>query len=124
MNNTPIKTPTLAEFTAVGYVVDINHVRVFDTAEFERNKLRIGTMEATLPEIKGNSYGTALRAKGGRTDVYVTDPETSAEFYGYAKCHPDDNYDKKEGIKEALKRVAALMLVTDGVDGFKCRLQF
>jgi hypothetical protein len=73
--------------------------------------------------MKGESFGTALRAKGGRTDVYITDPETKAEFYGFSRCHPDDNYDKRAGVNEALKRVAALMLVMDGTDGFKARLQ-
>lgn len=123
MNDTPIKTPTLAELAAAGYSIDVKHVRLFDSAYVNGGKLVVETLESTLPEMKDNSVGTALRAKGGRTDVYVTDPETKAEFYGYGKCHPEDNYSKRNGIDEALKRIVALMLVTDGVDGFKLRLQ-
>jgi hypothetical protein len=123
MNDTPIKTPTLAELAAAGYSVDVRHVRLFDSAYVDDNKLVVETIESTLPEMKGQTVGTVLRAKGGKTEVYVTDPETKAEFYGYGKCHPEDNYNKRDGINEALKRISALMLVTDGVDGFKLRLQ-
>lgn len=123
MNDTPIKTPTLSELTAAGYAVDVRHVRLFDTAYVDGDKVVVETLEASLPEIEGHSFGTALRAKGGKTEVWVTDPATSAEFYGFAKCHPADNYDKKAGVREALKRVAALMLVMDGKEGFSLRLQ-
>lgn len=123
MNNTPIKTPTLAELSAAGYYVDVRHVRRFDSAYVNNNKLVVETIETSLPEMRGNTAGTALRAKGGKTEVWLTDPETSAEFYAYALCHPDDNYCKRDGINEALKRITSLMLVMDGKDGFKPRLQ-
>lgn len=123
MNDTPIKTPTLAELVAAGYSIDVSHVRLFDTAYVDGDKLVVATLESSLPEIRGNAFGTALRAKGGKTEVWVTDRETSAEFYGYGRCHPDDNYDKKAGVNEALKKIVALMLVMDGKEGFKCRLQ-
>ena len=123
MNDTPIKTPTLAELAAAGYSIDVKHVRLFDSAYIDNNKLVVVTIESTLPEMNGPIYGMALRAKGGKTEVCVTDPETKAQFYGYGKCHPEDNYNKRDGINEALKRIAALMLVTDGTDGFKLRLQ-
>lgn len=123
MNDTPIKTPTLAEIKEAGYVIDVRHIRLFDSAYVHNNKLVVETIESTLPDMVGETSGTALRAKGGKTEIWVTDPKTSAEFYGFAKCHPDDNYNKRAGVNEALKRVAALMLVMDGTDGFKCRLQ-
>jgi hypothetical protein len=123
MNETPIKTPTLAELRDAGYSIDVRHVRLFDTAYVDKGKVIVETLEGSLPETRGHTFGTALRAKGGKTEVWITDKETSAEFYGFARCHPDDNYDKKAGVNEALKRVAALMLVMDGKEGFKCRLQ-
>ncbi len=123
MNNTPIKTPTLAELSAAGYSVEVRHVRIFDSVYVDNNKLVVQTIESSLPEMKGQTVGTVLRAKGGKTEVYVTDPETQTEFYGYGLCHSDDNYCKRDGINEALKRISALMLVMDGKDGFKARLQ-
>ncbi len=123
MNDTPIKTPTLAELADAGYSIDVRHVRLFDTAYVDRGKVVVETLEASLSEIRGHTFGTALRAKGGKTEVWVTDPATSAEFYGYGRCHPDDNYDKKAGVNEALKKIVALMMVMDGKEGFKLRLQ-
>lgn len=119
MNTTPIKTPTLAELSAAGYSVDVRHIRLFDSAYVDKDRIVLETIESTLPEMKGQTVGTVLRAKGGMTEVWVTDPKTSAEFYGFARCHPNDNYDKRIGIAEALKRVTGLMRTLNGTDGFK-----
>jgi hypothetical protein len=126
MNDTSIKTPTLVELTAAGYSINIEHNRRHKVAFLNGEKMIV--REAFTNELNGirrdSEVGiTTLLPKGGMTEIWVTDPETSAEFYGFARCHPDDNYDKHTGINEALKRVAALMLVMDGTDGFKCRLQ-
>jgi len=130
MNTAPIKTPTLAELRKAGYVIDIKHNRLFKTARIRENgTLEVKTFLRDIPSMtvslddEAAINPTELLAKGGMTEVWVTDPETSAEFYGFAKCHPADNYDKRAGVNEALKRVAALMLVMDGTDGSKNRLQ-
>jgi len=131
MNDTPIKTPTLAEFVAAGYVTDVYHDRLHRVAYIKNGKLIVKDFHSSeipaaesLAENSDLEFGMAtLLPKGGKTEVWITDPVTSAEFYAYGICHPHDNYDKKAGVTEALKRIVALMLVTDGVDGFKCRLQ-
>jgi hypothetical protein len=130
MNDTPIKTPTLDELRKAGYVIDIRHNRLFRTARIRDNgTLEVKTFLRDIPSMTVSVDDeeainpTELLAKGGVTEIWVTDPETSAEFYGFAKCHPDDNYDKRAGVNESMKRVAALMMVMDGTDDFKCRLQ-
>ena len=47
-----------------------------------------------------------MSEKGGRTVVELTSPE-GKNSEGTAFCHPDDNYNKKEGVKLALKRALA-----------------
>lgn len=42
-----------------------------------------------------------LKAKGGNTVVELTSPN-GKEFSGKARCHPNDNYNKKEGVRIAL----------------------
>lgn len=123
MNDTPIKIPTLAELAKAGYSIDVKHVRLFDTAYVDRDKVMIDTLESSLPEMAECTFESALRAKGGKTEIWVTDPTTSSEFYGFARCHPNDNYDKRTGVSEALKRVTALMMVMDGKEDFNFRLQ-
>jgi hypothetical protein len=123
-NDTSTKTTTLADLRNAGYEVDIRHNRIIDYANVVNGKLVIGKAFMSVPEFRAfKGTNSALRARGGRTDVTVTDPETKLEFYGYGICCDGDNYNKKDGIDEALKRVTALMLVCDGKDGFKCRLQ-
>lgn len=123
---TPIKTPTLAELHAAGYKTHVEHRRVHKVAYYCPTSGKLVIKDFTPPAhppVKPDSVMTEMLPKGGMTEIWVTDPETSAEFYGFAKCHPEDNYNKRAGVNEALKRVAALMLVMDGTDGFKCRLQ-
>lgn len=124
--NTPHRTPTLAEFKSAGYRVNIEHRRLHNVAYYCPNSGKLVVKEfmpPAHPPAAPDNVMTEMLPKGGMTEVWVTDPETSAEFYGYAKCHPKDNYSKRDGINEALKRVTGLMLVMDGKDGFKCRLQ-
>lgn len=47
-----------------------------------------------------------MSEKGGKTVVELTSPE-GKNSEGTAFCHPDDNYNKKEGVKLALKRALA-----------------
>lgn len=49
------------------------------------------------------SHSSRMSEKGGRTVVELTSPE-SKNGEGTAFCHPDDNYNKKEGVKIALSR--------------------
>lgn len=130
MNDTPIRTPSLAELKAAGYHVNVEHNRLFKVARVRENgTLEVKTFLRDIPSMTVSSDDedafnpTELLPKGGKTEVWVTDPETSAEFYGYGRCHPDDNYDKKTGVLEALKKITGLMAVMDGKEGFKSRLQ-
>lgn len=44
-----------------------------------------------------------INAKGGRTIIEISSPD-GKEAFGIAHCHPQDNYNKKEGVRQALKR--------------------
>lgn len=131
MNDTPIKTPTLAELAAAGYSVNVEHNRRIRVAYSKNGKLIVSNflsneIPAVEEEVRHSDLGFGMATtlpKGGLTEVWVTDRETSAEFYGYGRCHPDDNYDKKAGVNEALKKIVALMMVMDGKEGFNLRLQ-
>ncbi len=126
MNNTPIRTPSLNEFRNAGYSVNISHLRRYKVAyiPLHSSKLVVKTFfQPEHPRVDPKLVMTELLPKGGKTEVRVTDKETGAEFFGYSICHPKDNFKKSEGINEALKRVTGLMLVMDGTDGFKFRIQ-
>lgn len=121
-----IRTPSLAELKSAGYHVNIRHGRSHRLAFIDPNTSKLVVKTMIPPEhprgIKPEDVMIELLPKGGLTEVWVTDPETSAEFYGYARCHKSDNYNKKDGINKALERVMELMLVMDGKDGFKMKL--
>lgn len=130
MNETPVKTPTLAELRDAGYVINIEHDRARRIVYSVNGKLIVkDVLHSELPKLRiedfsDHGFGLAtVLPKGGMTKVWVTDPDTSAEFYGFGRCHPKDNYSKRDGINEALKKIAGLMTVMDGKEGFKCRLQ-
>lgn len=131
MNEAPIKTPTLAELRAAGYVIEIEHNRLNRVAYAKNGKVIVKeVLSSGIPKLEEEvknadlPFGmVAVLPKGGMTEVWVTDPETSAEFYGYGRCHPNDNYNKRDGVNEALKKIVGLMMVMDGREGFKCRLQ-
>lgn len=131
MNEAPIKTPTLAELRSAGYVIEIEHNRLNRVAYAKNGKLIVKeVLSSGIPELEEEvktadlPFGmVAVLPKGGLTVVWVTDPETSAEFYGYGRCHPNDNYNKRDGVNEALKKIVGLMMEMDGKEGFKCRLQ-
>ena len=119
------KTPTLKEIKAAGYYVNIRHLRAYDVAYKVNDRLYKEVMylekdRANQSELMG--FGLhALLPKGGRTEVEVYDPETKARFWADSSCHPEDHYVCSEGIKECLKKVTGMMLVSDGVEGFDCR---
>lgn len=122
----PIRNPSLAELTAAGYVVNIVHNRRHKVAYMDpaNGKLVVKIFtEPDHPPVEPRDVLTELLPKGGKTEVWVTDPETSAEFYGYAICREDENYNRKDGVNRALSRIIGLMLVMDGKEGFKFRLK-
>jgi hypothetical protein len=121
------ETPTLKDIKNAGYYVNIRHLRAHSVAYKSGDLLEVGvvTVEKEIAE-SAERHGEGLFAllpKGGRTEVEVYDPETKAKFWADAVCHPDDHYIRAEGIKECLKKISGLMLVCDGTDGFRCRLQ-
>ncbi len=123
MNKT-IRTPTLAEIKAAGYTYEIRHFRHYDVAYKDRyNRLAMTTMlEPINPSRIWGDVITNAKPKGGRTRVTVFD-ETGREWTADAKCRDDDGYNKKDGINRCLDRIVGLMLVLDGTEDFRCRLQ-
>ena len=76
-----------------GYKVRVLHNRVYEyrsdnTGKFDNYLTFLMTKE--------------LSAKGGSTVVELTKGQIHAK--GEAICHPEDNYDKKEGVRIALGR--------------------
>lgn len=135
MTNEKLKTPSLADFKSAGYIVEIKHNRLFKVAYKNpvNGKIVVKVVNHKTIEnlIPGSTDGCLVDAvpitsellpKGGMTEIWVTDPETSAEFYGFARCSDKENYNKAVGVVKALERVMGLMLVLDGKEGFKCRL--
>lgn len=110
---------TIKEFRKAGYKVHVDHRRLWKIAYIEpRNKsLVVKTVENTqgvmsrggTPDENGVLY--QLLPKGGRTEVTVTDPATGLDFYAYADCRSDENYNKRTGVEKCLERVAELVLV-------------
>jgi DNA-binding MarR family transcriptional regulator len=113
------RTPTLDEIKNVGYTVDIRHLRRHRYAYMTENGKLV--IEEILCERK-DICASELLARGGKTEVRIYD-ETGREWFASATCRNDENYCKATGIDECLKRITGLMLVLDGTDGFKCRLQ-
>lgn len=87
---------TVHELRKKGYKVRVIHVRekVYKLSKVE---LRGGYDYFYSTHYLGES------AKGGKTIVEVTMPD-GRDFYGIAYCHPKDNYNKKQGVKQALAR--------------------
>ncbi len=139
--NEKLKTPTLAEVKAAGYVVEVKHNRLTKIAykDTVNGKIVVKVVDhkthldlinnfkiAELTDgfkINTELFISELLPKGGLTEIWVTDPDTSAEFYGFAKCSDKENYNKAVGVTKALERVMGLMLVLDGQDGFKMKLK-
>lgn len=126
-----MKTPTINDFKAAGYDVDITHRRDHQIAYISPTTKKLLTKVVQQPhyEFTKNKHGIGevgllwqLNARGGKTEVTVIDPITYESFYAFSDCHTDDNYDKKVGIERCLSRIASLMMVCDGKEGFKMRL--
>ena len=127
MNDT-VKTPTLAEVIVAGYRVDIKHRRrvKMATKDLSTGKLLVKTSLKEKHELSFDLFSyNELLAKGGVTEVTVTDPEFGLEFFASATCRDDEEYCKKTGINKCLDRIIGLMLVCEYKkdNGFKLRLQ-
>lgn len=118
-----MRTPTLKEFIESGYAVTIQHNRRHRIVFFDDNTKKL-IIKTTENYPKNDFYvSKELLPKGGMTEVWVVDPETSAEFYGYGKCNTNENYNKSVGITKALERITQLMLVCDGKNGFTMKIE-
>jgi hypothetical protein len=85
----------LQQLKSGGYKVQIHHVRNIMT---NKGLELVDSRDITLMD--------EIYARGGKTIVIVTTPSKKV-FMGVALCHPNDNYSKKEGIIQALKKVFA-----------------
>lgn len=123
MNTTAIRTPSLNEIKLVGYTYEIQHFRNYEVAYKDRyNRLLVKKVVSPIDPNKFDDVITNVNPRGGRTRVTVVD-ETGREWTAEATCRDDDNYNKREGIARCLDRIVGLMLVLDGTEGFRCRLQ-
>lgn len=127
-----VEIPTLEELRAAGYVIKIKHNRPTKFAYVDPKSKKIVVKVVVNDPNNNLDYPrfslefldpivSELLPKGGKTEIWVTDPTTSAEFYGYSRCHSEDTYEKRIGINKAIERVVQLMLVMDGKEGFKIR---
>jgi hypothetical protein len=138
--NEKIKISTnLSDFRKASYGVKIVHNRKFKIAYVEpiTGKLIVkiiynDTLSMTSDGLnpdwnkkpkKSEFCFSELLAKGGITEVTVTDPETKTDFYAKSICREDENYNKAVGVEKCLDRVYDLMTVCDGVDGFKMKIK-
>ena len=120
MNN----KPTIHDLRKAGYKIKVTHSRRVRFATLTRGKLIISVELMSLYDFNHNLIlAKELLAKGGVTHMTIFDPETEAEFVAHATCRNDEAYCKLTGINKCLDRLVALMLVCDGKDGFKYRLQ-
>lgn len=76
---------TVASLRKKGYRVSVYHTR-----------------ERGYPKLEDKYLGV-IKPKGGKTEVKVISPR-GIEARGVANCSKLDNYDKKEGVRIALKR--------------------
>jgi len=87
----------LEQLKSGGYNVEIAHYRLA--------KSNIGTNNVVLVRSKqSDKNSNKFMARGGKTVVTVTSPQNKI-FTGVAFCHPNDNYCKREGIIQALKKI-------------------
>jgi hypothetical protein len=91
----------LEQLKAGGYNVEIAHYRLAKTS-FTGLGHKNGTVLIRSKQSDRNS--SKFLARGGKTVVTVTSPQNKI-FTGVAFCHPNDNYCKREGILQALKKV-------------------
>ena len=91
MNTTPVRTPTLSELKTAGYVVEVKHNRMHRVAYHDPVSGKLVVKNFIPPVhplgVEPENVLTELLPKGGKTEVWVTDPETSAEFYEIGRAH-------------------------------------
>jgi hypothetical protein len=127
----------LNQFKASGYTVKIVHNRRYKVAYIEpiTNKLIVKVIVNDTQSMTPGGLNpdwkwpnnepmciSQLLAKGGVTEVTVTDPETKTDFYAKAVCREDENYSKAFGVDKCLCRIYDLMTVLDGKDGFTMKV--
>lgn len=127
------ESPTVAELVNLGYKVDVVHHRNYKIAHMgNNNKLVIKTVchprwFVETESISGDAFYELL-ACGGVTEITITCPDTRLEFFGKATCHSEVKYNKKEGVKECLKRIVDLMRVVEAgspdKDGVTFKMKF
>jgi hypothetical protein len=133
-------TPNLSTFRKAGYGVEIVHNRRFKVAYVEpiTGKLIIKAIYNDTHSMTDKGLNTEwkypkkpaldtfcmseLLAKGGITEITVTDPGTKTDFYAKSICRDDENYNRAAGVEKCLSRVYDLMTVCNDVDGFKMKL--
>ena len=130
---------SLADFKAVGYDINIVHNRRYKVAYLEpiTGKLVVKVIVNDTQSMTPNGLNpdwtkkleksdlcfSQLLAKGGVTEITITDPETKTDFYAKSICREDENYNKAYGVNKCLCRVFDLMTVCDDVDGFKMKIK-
>lgn len=79
-----------------GFKVRVIHQRAVKPLDYELTSVdkeaKVGYFKA---DLKPNE-------KGGKTRVEIRLPN-GKEIVGEATCHPDEHYNKKEGVKQAIK---------------------
>jgi hypothetical protein len=126
-------------FKASGYAVKIVHNRQYKVAYVEpiTGKLVVKVIVNDTQSMTPGGLNppdwkrpndepmcvSQLLAKGGVTEVTVTDPETGTDFYAKATCREDENYSRATGVDKCLCRIYDLMTVLDGKDGFTMKIK-
>ena len=87
---------TVHELRKQGYKVRVIHAR-------EKAYYLIKTQLEESYEFFYSLRYAGISAKGGKTIIEISTPD-GKETFGIAYCHPQDNYNKKEGVKQALAR--------------------
>lgn len=67
-------------------------------------QLKAGGYKVSVRHIRLIKKNGELSARGGKTVVVLTKPDGKV-LVGEARCHSNDNYSKREGIIEALKKI-------------------
>jgi hypothetical protein len=135
----PKASTNLTDFKAANYGIKIVHNRRYKVAYLEpiTGKLIVKVIVNDTQSMTPNGLNSnwvrkpnqsdlcfsQLLAKGGVTEITVTDPETKTDFYAKAICREDENYNKAYGVEKCLSRVFDLMLVCDGKDDFTMKIK-
>lgn len=98
--------PTVYELRKAGWKVKVGHHRnlhKFDTNTGQKS----GKTNVLLSEYKDNTEGYFISANGGKTTVYIKEPDTDLEFFGVSECSTSERYNNSYGLKKALARALA-----------------